>query len=287
MRLISSPIYFSIYIVLSLFLISFLSITFKDLIERSKTSSAFLEVIEQLRVLDATILYLNSLDIGSKTTVKIYIPEGRLVVKDGKIFYELETVSTFEFLRNIARSFGNLALIFKDVSIKCEIREDNCLEDEECIFSMYKLNNSHIADCNSSNYRYKVCCKGLEIRKAETCYEEESEILRILKDENSHAGFNKYSFRICSYPIVICSLKNKCSNNEVCIASFYKDFNSHAAICNYYPNNLCCYSSISEVGRIILNYLDIEIVGSFATSRGEYTLVIEKIDLNKIKIYVL
>lgn len=134
MRLISSPIYFSIYIVLSLFLISFLSITFKDLIERSKTSSAFLEVIEQLRVLDATILYLNSLDIGSKTTVKIYIPEGRLVVKDGKIFYELETVSTFEFLRNIARSFGNLVLVFKNVSIKCEIREDNCLEIEECIF---------------------------------------------------------------------------------------------------------------------------------------------------------
>ncbi|MEM0476413.1 MAG: hypothetical protein QW367_02115, partial [Candidatus Aenigmatarchaeota archaeon] len=94
MRLISSPIYFSIYIALSLFLITFLSITFKDLIERSKTSSAYLEVIEQLRVLDATILYLNSLDIGSKTTVKIYIPEGRLVVKDGKIFYELETVST-------------------------------------------------------------------------------------------------------------------------------------------------------------------------------------------------
>ncbi|MEM4772700.1 MAG: hypothetical protein QW648_01675 [Nanoarchaeales archaeon] len=287
MRLISNTISLSIYIILSLFLISFLSITFKELIEKSRISSTFLQVIEQLRVLDATILYINNLDIGSKTSIKIYIPEGRLLVKDGKIFYELETVSTFEFLKNIVRSFKNLALIFKNVSIKCEIRENSCLESEECIFSMYKLNNSHIADCNSLNYPYKICCKDLEIRKAETCYEKESEILRILKDENSHAGFNKYSFRICSYPIILCSLKNKCSNNEICVASFYKDFNSHAAVCNYYPNNLCCYSSISEIGKIILSYLDIEIIGNFVISKGEYTLVIEKIDFNKIKIYVL
>lgn len=287
MRLISNTISLSIYIILSLFLISFLSFTFKEFTEKSKISSTFLQVIEQLRVLDATILYINNLDIGSKTNVKIYIPEGRLLVKDGKIFYELETISTFDFLKDIVKSFGNLALIFKNVSIKCEIRENNCLESEECIFSMYKLNNSHIADCNSLNYSYKVCCKGLEVRKAEFCYEKESEILRILKDENSHAGFNKYSFRICSYPIVSCSLKSKCSNNEICVSSFYKDLNSHAAICDYYPNNLCCYSSISEIGKIILSYLDIEIIGDFVISKGEYVLVIEKIDFNKIRIYVL
>lgn len=144
------------------------------------------------------------------------------------------------------------------------------------------MENSHIAECEK--YDYKVCCKNINFRTSPSCREDEGEIVRLFKNENSHAGFEKYSIRICSYPAVKCNLKAKCDRNEICIVSFYRDFNSHVSVCNYYGNNLCCYTSYIEKGEMILSYINIEILGELILSRGSHEIVLEKIGENRIRI---
>jgi cysteine-rich repeat protein len=43
-------------------------------------------------------------------------------------------------------------------SVSCDVYQDSCQEQYECIFSIDSLTSAHIKECNS-NYDYKVCCK--------------------------------------------------------------------------------------------------------------------------------
>lgn len=283
-KLVSSPLYIAIYISVSTVILSIFIMNLLPIIEKNKYSSYLSIMFSQLKSLDILILQLKNSDVGSKAYFDIKIPAGNFKVKDGKIVYEISSESYLDFLANLFRNFENVFLYFGNVSLSCNVRYENCFENESCAFSMYKENNSHIAACNVSEYKYKVCCSGIDFSLSESCREDESEFLSLIKLENSHAGFEKYSYKICSYPVTVCSLKERCSPNEICVASFYKDLNSHAASCGYYKNNLCCYTSYSQTMKIVLSYIDLEIVGEISLGRGDYKLLIEKVSDNKIKI---
>jgi len=283
-KLVSSPLYIAIYLSVSTVILSIFITNLLPLIEENKYSSYLSIMFSQFKSLDILISQLKNSDIGSKAYFDVKIPAGTFKIKDGKIVYEISSESYLDFLANLFRNFENVFLSFSNISLSCNVRYENCLENETCAFSMYKEYNSHIAACNVSEYKYKVCCSGIDFSLRESCREDESEFLSLIKLENSHAGFEKYSYKICSYPITICSLKERCSANEICVASFYRDLNSHAASCGYYKNNLCCYTSYSQTMKIILSYIDLEIIGEISLGRGNYKLLIEKISDDKIKI---
>ena len=283
MKSVSNYLSILIYILLSSAILSVFIPSVIQVIEKNRISNIFLNVFEQFKLLDVTIQQVARSEIGTKKIFKLSIPEGRFTIKESTIKFEYESISFLDFLKSQEFFFENVGFYLGNFSFNCTIRENSCLEDEECIFSLYKLNNSHIASCNSTNYPYKVCCSGLE---KGYCFEEKP-LIQLLKEENSHAGFDKYNISICVAPTLSCSLKSNCSNNEVCIASFYKDLNSHAAICGYYSNNLCCYSVIKNIGTLILRYVTIKIESELYLSKGEYTLLIEKVDENTVKITLL
>lgn len=284
MKGVSSYLSLFIYTFISFTFFSFLFLNFKSTVEHSLTTSQYFYMLEQFKMLDDIIFQINTFDVGSKIKFRMHIPEGRVIIKDGKIKYEyeIENKNIFEIIKEIARVFDNVLVTFRNLSISCKIRSGTCLQNESCMFSLYKLENSHIGNC--SVYNYKVCCNGIEFKKSEICRESEGEIVRLLREENSHADFEKYTIKICSYPIIRCSLKKSCNMNEICVISFYRDLNSHAAECNYYSNNLCCYTTYTEMVELILSYLNIEILGELILYRGTYEFIIEKIAENKIRI---
>ena len=120
----------------------------------------------------------------------------------------------------------------------------SCEPDEVCLFSMYKLNNSHVATCDY--YNYKVCCDDIAsstIRYG-SCNPDEGAVISLYNLNNSHAARkNYYSYKVCAkfndYPIE-CSVRTSCLANETCVVSLYQQTNSHVATCDYYNYKVCC-----------------------------------------------
>jgi len=109
---------------------------------------------------------------------------------------------------------------------------------------MYKLNNSHVANC--SYYNYKVCCDDMvsATLRSGSCNADEGEVISMYKPQNSHAAKKGYyTYKVCakfaSYPVE-CSIKTSCDVNETCVVSLYKQTNSHVATCNFYTQKVCC-----------------------------------------------
>jgi hypothetical protein len=128
-------------------------------------------------------------------------------------------------------------------ALTCNVRANSCLTGETCLFSMYQLNNSHVATCDY--YTYKVCCDEISAAIKSSCNaNEEGEALSFFKLNNSHAAqaghyVNKLCLKYPHYPVE-CALRDSCYENETCVVSLYSNINSHVATCDYYSKKLCC-----------------------------------------------
>lgn len=141
------------------------------------------------------------------------------------------TITSLVFFSSYVFAFG------------CAIRSNSCGEGEACLFSIYRLTNAHVAAC--STYNYKVCCDFLSSTIRSVCGSGEMGILSLKQVSNSHLelyGFFNYTNHVCVNETLNCTLKTSCGNEEACVASFYRNLNSHAAECSYYSNKLCCSS---------------------------------------------
>jgi hypothetical protein len=142
-------------------------------------------------------------------------------------------------------SFFSLISIQNISALSCTIRSGSCNAGEACLFSMVKLNNSHVGDCNQ--YNYKVCCDELTstIRNY-ACNADEGAVISIYNTINSHAAAaSYYSKKVCAkfnntnYGIE-CNVRDSCLTNETCVVSLFKQNNAHAATCDYYSKKVCC-----------------------------------------------
>ncbi|MEM5804992.1 MAG: CARDB domain-containing protein [Candidatus Aenigmatarchaeota archaeon] len=130
-------------------------------------------------------------------------------------------------------------------ALSCAVRSGNCNANETCLFSMLKLNNSHIGDCNQ--YNYKVCCDRLiSAIRDNACNADEGIVLSMYSLSNSHAGSKGYfakkvcgKFNNTNYGVE-CNIRSSCLTDEACVVSLYQHNNSHAATCDYYSNKICC-----------------------------------------------
>jgi hypothetical protein len=127
-------------------------------------------------------------------------------------------------------------------ALTCNIRENSCLTGETCLFSMYKLNNSHVATCDY--YNYKVCCDEISAAIRSSCNADEGEALTFFKLNNSHAAqaghyANKLCLKYLNYPVQ-CALRDSCYENETCVVSLYSNIDAHVATCDFYSRKLCC-----------------------------------------------
>lgn len=157
----------------------------------------------------------------------------------------------------IAVFFSSMSFSLDVSALSCSVRSGSCGAAEVCLFSLYKPVNSHIADC--STYNYKLCCDfQSSIMKQSTCDPSETGIVSLSKISNSHVeiyGNFRYINNVCVGEVLICNLQASCGPSEACVASFFRDLNSHAAECSYYANKLCCRSSLPYLAKgVVLDY---------------------------------
>lgn len=132
-------------------------------------------------------------------------------------------------------------LLAKGFSFTCTIR-NSCLANETCLFSIYSIENAHVASCNY--FDYKVCCDELiSASIKDRCDENEAWILSFYQENDSHvelAGLENYNKKLCvaSETSVICWLRDSCFSNETQVITLYSNTNSHVG--NSYDNKLCC-----------------------------------------------
>ncbi|MBD3204046.1 hypothetical protein GF327_07130 [Candidatus Woesearchaeota archaeon] len=130
---------------------------------------------------------------------------------------------------------------------------------ENCVLSVYKEQNTHAAVCGIDT-DYKLCCPEIQEDcslncdvKDTNCAAEEINMLSLYKTENSQVATpDFYENNVCcSFEGDGCSGDMECavtdvedcnSNFDYCIASMYKDDNTHISECTdtTYENKLCC-----------------------------------------------
>ncbi len=135
--------------------------------------------------------------------------------------------------------------IANSYALSCSIRSGACNQNETCLFSLVKLNNSHVGDCNQ--YNYKVCCDRLvSTIRDNSCNANEGIVISMNKTSDSHAASpNYFGKKVCAYFNntnygVNCNIRSSCLSDETCVISLYQNNNSHAATCDYYSNKVCC-----------------------------------------------
>ena len=137
--------------------------------------------------------------------------------------------------------------------LNCTIRSGSCVSGEVCLFSMNKLNNSHIGICTA--YNNKVCCDSLtavNIRNA--CLSNEGSVISLYATSNAHAGgFNNY---VCVQPRTTCTVRTACKPFETAVVSLFSPRNAHVAEKNFYSYKLCCViGSIYKISGTVFNPL--------------------------------
>jgi len=139
----------------------------------------------------------------------------------------------------------------------CTVRSSSCGGGEICLFSLYKIADSHLGDC--SVYNYKVCCDFISSSVKPSCDSTETGILQMNKISNSHLelyGYLNYANKVCVNETLNCTLKTSCDSEETCVVSFYRNLNSHAADCSYFNYKLCCSISRQYSVRGVALYYD-------------------------------
>jgi hypothetical protein len=134
--------------------------------------------------------------------------------------------------------FFFLLMVSSAFALVCAIR-DACFPGETCIFSVYQVNNSHVAECGY--YPYSVCCSDVTSSAIRTtCIGDENPILSVYQLNNSHvARLGYYGLNVC-VDRLNCTIRNTCEAYEVCLGSLYQLENSHFGSCEYYANKVCC-----------------------------------------------
>lgn len=247
--------------------------------ERQKISLVIEDAIGKMSGLDFLINQLTSGGVGSMATYDLVVEDGKFVVdnKTNMLIFEYEP-SWLPF-EKVQKKTGNLIISAGSIpDVTCSLKYGSCEADETCLFSLRNETNSHLGNC--SVYNYKVCCKNLNVEMG-SCTPISESLLSLAKEENSHASYeiaSEYNISICIFPQAVCSLREQCTRNEVCIVSFYNDTNSHAAKCGYYKNNLCCEWVVKPVVKIFLKYSNVRLVGSEVFPKGEYKICLKKIE---------
>jgi len=151
----------------------------------------------------------------------------------------------FKLLLAASLAFMSFIIFSSGVSaFGCTVRSGSCGGGEVCLFSLYKSVNSHVGDCSA--YNYKVCCDFLSAAVRPSCIAGETGLVSMNKISNSHLelyGYFPYGNHVCVNENLTCTLKTACESEEACVASFFRDLNSHAADCYFFSNKLCCRTS--------------------------------------------
>ncbi len=248
-------------------------------LEKSKAFGVVTDAIEEMRTLDKTIGRVASGDVGTEIRVALSVEEGRFVVSNGSIKFEYFT-PLLTSLTGVVKREGNLMLVGgRSPGVECAIRKGDCLSGENCIFELFNLTNSHVAECGSgSGYEYKLCCKNLEVLYTTGICSRGEEVVSIFNVSNSHVGTPGYfDIKACFYPEAVCDIKENCSSGEICVFSLSQKTDTHVAECDYFPYKFCCYWRVKEGVEIFLKPPSVEIVGEGMLPKGGYQLCIKKI----------
>lgn len=168
-------------------------------------------------------------------------------------------MKVFQILMIASLSIALSLMLFNSgaYAFGCAIRSGSCGGGEVCLFSLYRQVNSHVADCSA--YNYKACCDFISAAVRTSCNAGETGILSMNKISNSHLelyGYFNYGNHVCVNETLNCTLKTSCDSEEACVASFYRDLNSHAADCYFFSNKLCCRTSRFYSVRGVALYYD-------------------------------
>ncbi|MFB6076297.1 MAG: hypothetical protein ABEK17_04085 [Candidatus Aenigmatarchaeota archaeon] len=130
---------------------------------------------------------------------------------------------------------------------------DNCEPDEVIPFSIYPLNNSHIAQ--PDYYPNKICLSGDNITSStikSSCNGTEGELLKLFGFNNTHAGSpsSLYPNITCVQCPVNSTVRTNCIGNETSILSLSDNStNVHVGEPLYYPYQLCVIKTDPDVSN--------------------------------------
>ena len=126
-----------------------------------------------------------------------------------------------------------------------------CAQGEQCIFSTYKDNDTHVGNC--STYTNRTCCSDTYLTgarvKSGTCGMGENGTISMFDWTDAHAenynitGGNYISnYTSCVAAPWFCTLRSgtSCSVGEECVISMNSSTDSHVGKCGYYNFQLCC-----------------------------------------------
>ena len=131
--------------------------------------------------------------------------------------------------------------------LSCDIVDD-C--QDVAVMELAKTENAHAALIGSGTGYMTLCCSGIPGLKAGTG-EYQQDIVSLFSETNSHVEDpvlgnydNTVSFAIDGNPQVTafsCQYRaGGCLTGEDCILSLFNQTNSHAGLCGYYDNSICC-----------------------------------------------
>lgn len=131
------------------------------------------------------------------------------------------------------------------------IRDGTCNAGETCMFSMWQMNDSHVAACGY--YNFSVCypeTKPTTIRDG-NCNAGEYSLLTTYQMNDSHIGETGYfNFSICvtgSNETYFQEDASACNAGDRGIASFYQRNDSHVGAIGYYNFTLCENNTITVI----------------------------------------
>jgi len=158
----------------------------------------------------------------------------------GKLNYSLITFALILFL--VPAVSGELT---------CSLSPNSCETNEVTLFKMYQTTNSHAQLVTQTGYNNYVCCSDSFIELGTSCSGDFDVVLNLFKETNSHVQENTYSdytHEVClsggtGAISVDCDYASDCTSlgsGYVCVASIAQETNSHIAVCDYYPIQVCC-----------------------------------------------
>ena len=144
------------------------------------------------------------------------------------------------------------------VALTCSLSSTPCVSPSVAVFKMRQQDNSHVELPSEASYANYMCCSDSSVTVGNACSgiqgKDYDVIMRLYQSTNSHAQkntINTYSLPVClSIPSGAVSVKcdytvdvRGCAAlgpSYACVASLYKDSNSHVSSCDYYPIKVCC-----------------------------------------------
>ncbi len=141
----------------------------------------------------------------------------------------------------------SLAILLVLPSISALIVDGDCPIGETCMFSIYQLNDSHMAECGYFNY--SVCYpSSINISIEETCSAGICVLSQYQNNDSHMAECGYYNYSLCVQGTT-CDVGAPC-NRENKLISLNKINNSHVGEYLYYPIGLCCGNVVRGLGGL-------------------------------------